>query len=192
MCENHHWGQCKTTEDLYPPWLTVSCCHLVIKLCLTLCDPMDFIPPRSSVHRILQARILEWVAISSSRGSSQPSDWTHISCLSGISRQILYHCTTWEALAASYLASITCFLVLGPHGISSPCVSAGPSDPLLKNRIWQNVRKSLPRQGYRKTVAVIGSLLCLSLPFSFSVLAHLQWGSQLPCEQPCGETTGRN
>ena len=39
--------------------------------CLTVCDPMDFSPPGASVHGFLQARILEWVAISSSRGSSQ-------------------------------------------------------------------------------------------------------------------------
>ena len=43
-----------------------------------------------------QARILEWVAISSSRGSSQPRDWTQVSCVSGTGRQILYHCATWE------------------------------------------------------------------------------------------------
>ena len=43
---------------------------LVTKLCLTLCDPMDCSPPGSSVHGILQARILEWVAIPFSRGSS--------------------------------------------------------------------------------------------------------------------------
>ena len=48
-------------------------CHLVAKLCLTLCDPMDCSPSGSSVHGILQARILEWVAISFSRGSSQQS-----------------------------------------------------------------------------------------------------------------------
>ena len=54
----------------------------VAQSCLTLCDPEDCSPPGSSVPRILQARILEWVAISSSRGSSQPRDWTHISCIS--------------------------------------------------------------------------------------------------------------
>ena len=43
---------------------------IVAKLCPTLCDPMDGSPPGSSVHGILQARILEWVAISFSRGSS--------------------------------------------------------------------------------------------------------------------------
>ena len=52
---------------------------LVVQLCPTLCDPMDFSPPGSSVHGILQARILESVAISFSGGSSQPSDQTQIS-----------------------------------------------------------------------------------------------------------------
>ena len=49
---------------------------LVAQSCLILCDPMDRSPPGSPVHRILQARILEWVAISISRGPSQPRDLT--------------------------------------------------------------------------------------------------------------------
>ena len=58
-----------------------DCCYcLGSKSCPTLCDPMNCSPPGSSVHGILQARILEWVAISFSRGSSQPRDWTHVSC----------------------------------------------------------------------------------------------------------------
>ena len=52
---------------------------LVTKLCPTLCDPMDCSPPVSSLHGISQARKLEWIAISFSRGSSQPRNWTHIS-----------------------------------------------------------------------------------------------------------------
>ena len=59
------------------------CVVLVAKSCPTLCDPMDCSPPGSSVHEIFQARILEWVAISFSRGSSQPRDWTQISCNAG-------------------------------------------------------------------------------------------------------------
>ena len=51
-----------------------SCCCLKTKSCLTLCGPMDCSPPGSSVHGILQARILEWVAISFSTGSSRPRD----------------------------------------------------------------------------------------------------------------------
>ena len=47
---------------------------LLNRLCLTPCDPMDYSLPGSSVHGILQARILEWVAIPFSRGSSQPRD----------------------------------------------------------------------------------------------------------------------
>ena len=54
---------------------------LVIQSCLTLCDPTDCSPPGSSVHGILKARILEWVAIPSSRGSSQPRDRTQVSCI---------------------------------------------------------------------------------------------------------------
>ena len=57
----------------------------------TLCDLMDYSPPGSSVCGILQARILEWVAMPSSWGSSRPRDQTRISYVSCIGRQILYH-----------------------------------------------------------------------------------------------------
>ena len=50
--------------------------------CPTLCDPMDYSPPGSSVRGIFQARILEWVAMPSSKGSSQPRDQTRGSCIS--------------------------------------------------------------------------------------------------------------
>ena len=69
--------------------------YTAAQLCLTLCDPVDCSLPGSSVHGIFQARILEWVAISYSRGSSQPRDWTWISCISCIGRQVLFHCATW-------------------------------------------------------------------------------------------------
>ena len=58
------------------------------QLCPTLCNPMDCSPPGSSVHEILQARVLERVAISSSKGSSQPRDWTHISWVSCIAGRL--------------------------------------------------------------------------------------------------------
>ena len=60
------------------------------------CDPMDCGPPGSSVYGILQARILEWVVIPFSRGSSQPRDWTRVSCISCIVSWILYHWASWE------------------------------------------------------------------------------------------------
>ena len=56
---------------------------LVTQLCLTLCDSMDCSPPGSSVYGILQARILEWVAISFSKESSWPSNRTCVSCIAG-------------------------------------------------------------------------------------------------------------
>ena len=55
----------------------------VAQSCPILCDPVDSSPPDSSVHGILQARILEWVAISFSRGSSRPRDQTHVSRVAG-------------------------------------------------------------------------------------------------------------
>ena len=56
---------------------------LVVQLCLTLCDPMDCSPPGFSVHGISHVRILEWVAISFSKASSQTSDRTLVSCIIG-------------------------------------------------------------------------------------------------------------
>ena len=66
--------------------------HLKVKvaqLCLTLCNPMDY-----TVHGILQARILEWVAFPFSRGSSQPRDWTQVSHIAG---GLFTHWATREA-----------------------------------------------------------------------------------------------
>ena len=53
------------------------------QLCLALCGPLDYSPPASSIHGIFQARILEWVAISFSRASSQARDRTQVSCITG-------------------------------------------------------------------------------------------------------------
>ena len=62
-------------------WLRM--CVLITQLCPTLSDPMDYSPPGSSVHGLLQVRMLEWVAIPFSRGSSQPRDWTWVSSTAG-------------------------------------------------------------------------------------------------------------
>ena len=67
----------------YSVCVCVSVCLCVTQSCPTLCDPMDCSPPGSSVHGILQARILEWLAIPFSRGSSQPRDQTQVSCIAG-------------------------------------------------------------------------------------------------------------
>ena len=65
-------------------WCTYT--HIYVKvaqLCLTLCDPIDCSLPGSSVHGILQTRILEWVAVPVSRGTSWPRNRTSISCIAG-------------------------------------------------------------------------------------------------------------
>ena len=70
----------------------------VTQWCPTLGNPLDCSLPGSSVPGLFQARILEWVAISYSRGSSPPRDRSCVSCVSCIDRWILYLCATWEAL----------------------------------------------------------------------------------------------
>ena len=64
--------------------------------CVRLCDPMGCSPPGSFVHGILQARILEWVAMPSFRGSSYSRDPTHVSGISCIDKRILYLYATWK------------------------------------------------------------------------------------------------
>ena len=85
---NREWGIIKQTAT------HSFCCCLVTKLCPTLCNSMDWSPPGSSGNGIIPARLLEWVAISFSRGSSWPRYWTCVSC---IGRLILYQWATWEA-----------------------------------------------------------------------------------------------
>ena len=68
----------------------LGCCSNT-QSCPTLCDPVDYSPPGSSVHGILQAGILEWVAISSSRGSSQPRGQTWVSSFSCTGRRFPQH-----------------------------------------------------------------------------------------------------
>ena len=53
----------------------------VAQSCPTLCNPMNFSPPGSSLHGILQARVLEWVAITFSRVSSRPRNQTQVACI---------------------------------------------------------------------------------------------------------------
>ena len=91
-----------------------QCPHVCVRTyllsCLTLCDPMDYRPPGSSVHGILQARILEWAATPSSRGSSRPKNQTLISYVSCIGRRVLYH---WHHLGSP---------LTRPQGGGSGCV----------------------------------------------------------------------
>ena len=88
------------SKSLFPGLSNVSLCS-VTQSCLTLCKPLAGDLPDSLVHRILQARILEWVAMSYSRGSSQPRDRTHVSCVSCIAGGFFTHWATREAQSVS-------------------------------------------------------------------------------------------
>ena len=91
-------------------WLIVP-----LYVCAQLLSHVRLSLPGSSVHEIFQARILEWVAISFSRGSSWPRDRTYISSISRISRQILYYCATWKAGLYHWPLVIALNLQSSPH-----------------------------------------------------------------------------
>ena len=77
---------CGSTTCYYSRWVQLVLSLIeteVAQSCPILCDLMDYSLPGSSVHGIFQAGVLEWVAISFSRGSSQPRDWTRVSCTAG-------------------------------------------------------------------------------------------------------------
>ena len=102
--------------------------------CPTVCDPMDCRLPGSSVHGIFQERILQWVAISYSRGSSQPRNWTCVSC---IGRRIFYQYATWDSLWKQNQDTI-------------------PSERALS---WRPVHAKLIENGSERNVAVSGTSL---------------------------------
>ena len=79
--------------------IIITKCAKWLQSCPTLCDPTYCSLPSSSVHEIFQGRILEWVAIPFSRGSSRPRDPTHISYVSCITS------TTWEAIIITIIKS---------------------------------------------------------------------------------------
>ena len=92
----------KTSEPLFShSCISNFCCYLLAQLCLTLCHPIEHSSPGSFVHVILQAIILEWVAVSSSRGSSWPRDWTHVSCVSCTDKLIVYCWATGEVRSSN-------------------------------------------------------------------------------------------
>ena len=113
----------------------IMCVHmqLIARLCPIVCSSMDCSLPGSSVHWVLQAGVLERVAISYSRVSSQLRDRTCISYISYIGRWILYHCSTWAQFSVSHyshklfihvplgLWNSTSLLLLSKPFLTFPC-----------------------------------------------------------------------
>ena len=99
VCEVHssqerrtsHSSENKSLDSCFNTLLDIMLCIKLLQSYPTLCDPMDCSPPGCSVHSILQARILEWVVMPSSRGSSWPRDQACISYASSIGRYFLHH-----------------------------------------------------------------------------------------------------
>ena len=96
--------------------------------CLPLCNPMDYSPPGSSVLGILQARILEWVAMPSSRGSSRPRDETPLSCVSS---------TVWQVFLL-FLLFFNHWCPLGIPGLGSTY----PQIRLIFITTWRSEKKN--------------------------------------------------
>ena len=110
----------ETVKNLGPWWHRYVCMYvLVAQSCLTFCDPMDCSLPGSSIRGIFQTRILEWVAISFSRRSSWPRDWTWVSCIVGRCFTIW---ATREVQMCLWLTDILlkCRFWLGRCGMGSP------------------------------------------------------------------------
>ena len=91
----------KRNKSLYFHRVYILVCPLSLSHAL-LCDSINCSPPGSSIHGILQARILEWVAISFSKGSSWPRDWTNVSWISCTGRQIFYFCAPGKPRTVVY------------------------------------------------------------------------------------------
>ena len=92
------------------------------KLLLTLCWPMDYSPPGSSVHGIFHARILEWVAISFSRGPSWPKDQTRVLESPALAGGFFTTSATWEAQSCYFCCSVpqSCPTLCNPMDCSTP------------------------------------------------------------------------
>ena len=116
--------------------LCVCVCVYVIvaQLCPTLCDPMDYSLPGSSVHGILQARIVEWVDIPFSRWSSRHRDWTQLSyTTSEFFFSFIF--ISWRLITLQYCSGFCHILTWISHGFT--CIQATPPAQLQKNK-WPN------------------------------------------------------
>ena len=102
-------------------------CILVAQLCPTLCGPVDCSSPGSSVHWIFQAKILEWVAIPFSKGSSWPRDRTQVSCIAG------RFLTLWATKETSLPLNPFNSFVFIYKTINRIRVSGFPHSPVFKN-----------------------------------------------------------
>ena len=176
---------------------TICCCYsLVMKLGLTLFNPMDYSPPGSSVHRISQARILEWVTTSFSRGSSQPKKlnphllYWHADCLpmshQGSPTNKLWFLPKSLSSASLIMKSITNLWRLSPR-LSTVSLPASYKDTVGKptkdhsepGLVKMETRKSPGPNPFHPVFPTLKAIfiLCCSLPLSwlFSEVTSFFW-----------------
>ena len=111
------WGETAAGTSGQEPDPTACRRLTTAQSCPTLCDPVDCSPPGSSVHGILQAGILQWVSISSPRGSPRPRDQACVFCTG---RQVLYHLSHQEAHEYS-----SGYHIPSPGDLSDPGIELG-------------------------------------------------------------------
>ena len=146
----------------------------VAQLCPTLCNPMDGSLPGSEVHGIFQARILEWATISFSRGSSQPRDWTKVSCIADRRFAI------WAAAAAAAANLLqSCLTLCDPIDSSPP---GSPVPGILQARILEWV--AISSSSAWKWKIKVKSLSRVQLFTTYQASVHgicqarvLEWGA---------------
>ena len=167
---------CQTCSLLSNP---LCVCAQSLSRVQLFCDPMDCTLPGSSVHGIIQARILEWVEITSSRESSQPRDRACISCVSCVGRQILgklpTHCTL-------YLISLI-FLITWKHLVNLLVISSR-SNPRFTQRSFTS---SCVLHTLLRNAQALKRSLHISLQYVMFMFASFLYcfPTKLPFEKVC-------
>ena len=161
---------------------------------IQLCDLMDQSLSGSSLQGILQARILEWVAMPSSRGSSQPRDWIHVSYVSCITGGFITHWATWCSAAAKSLQ--LCLTLCDPIDGSPP---DSPVPGILQARTLEWVAISFSNVwNWKVKVKLLSHVRLLATPWTAAHQAPLSMGfarqehwSGVPLSSPnwCSKTT---
>ena len=137
--------------------------------CPTLCGPMDCNPPGSSVYGIFQARILEWMAMPSSRAFSQFRDQTHVSYVSCIGRRVVYH---WQHLGSPVILStssksVLMWIFVRQNFLVLVCLTRFLQYPHFQMAIWLQINSRLKVLFNTLMVLIYCFLRVLLSSFSF-------------------------
>ena len=145
-------------------------CAKSLQSCPTLCDSMDHSPPGFSVHRAFQARILEWVTMPFSRGSSQPRDWTHV-CYICTGRPVLHY---YHHLVSLYIHTLILIFKVQELKIFSSIPRIGQAWETNLEPSWINSSKTgacnlqwntwLPLSKDQNFVTLWSSLFLIKIP----------------------------